>query len=498
MINTKANQHPSSLPRTLHRAKAADRLAMGVNYCEPWFDASYILVDKVERPTKTTIAYLNFLDPFDNEVWYLVLGTIFFSALVHQFIEYMYQGQEGRSFRRWFMDNLYSSFLGFTQNFNYEPPSLAGRIYAFSFAFWAMLMGATYTANLAAHYVDRPVPVPLLRDIEHAQEKGGKFCTHDKSASDDHIRERYEEIDRLGKGFPVDMYDALNNGTCNLLVGTKQEYDEFKLLQDYNPNCELFEVSTQIKEVDASFVTRLDPGVKCSGLVNEVFTYYLSEMKAHGEFDKKWNKYYRNRMQEENDANFSTCGNLPKVTDDEGRRLTSSTNTDFTRMLRGLKTTAAVFTEVDGAEGDEEINKLSIQQMAGTFLCHLLLSILAIGCALASRFEHKRNTSRHSGKDCSYTRDASLKTQVRVVRLQAKLDSMASQMDSLSNQMEMMKSKFDGELCNQMEMVLSKLDRICGEETVEFRSAGENNYQTSVELIYSKTIENTVENSADP
>ena len=62
----------------------------------------------------------------------------------------------------------------------------------------------------------------------------------------------------------------------------------------------------------------------------------------------------------------------------------------------------------------------------------------------------------------------------------------------------MMKSKFDGELCNQMEMVLSKLDRICGEGTVEFESAGENNYQTSVDLIYSKTIENTVENSADP
>ena len=92
---------------------------------------------------KNEIIWLNWVAPFEKEVWWLIIATLFISGFTYQIIEYIANKRNDRTLRRWTMDHLYLSFLNCTQNFAHEPTSLGGRVFAVSFAFWAMLIGGT-------------------------------------------------------------------------------------------------------------------------------------------------------------------------------------------------------------------------------------------------------------------------------------------------------------------------------------------------------------------
>ena len=103
-----------------------------------------ILVRKVNpEEMKNGIIWLNWLTPFEKEVWCLIIATLFLSGFTYQIIEYIANKRNDRTLRRWTMDHLYMSFLNFTQNLEHKPTTLGGRVFAFFFSFWAMLIGGT-------------------------------------------------------------------------------------------------------------------------------------------------------------------------------------------------------------------------------------------------------------------------------------------------------------------------------------------------------------------
>ena len=130
--------------------KSVERMDNGVAFLEPWFDGSLILIDKNEPPKdQRRIHWFNWLRPFEHSVWYVTILTVFVSGWVFQLIEHLSDDRNERPFFQWMMDNLYLSALNSTQNFEYAPESTAGRLFGFSMAMWALVMTATYTANLA-------------------------------------------------------------------------------------------------------------------------------------------------------------------------------------------------------------------------------------------------------------------------------------------------------------------------------------------------------------
>ena len=109
-----------------------ERMDRGVAFLEPWFDGSLILIDKKDPLTDTKrIFWFNWLRPFEIPVWALTILTIIMSAWVFQFIEFMADERNERPFWQWTMDNLYLSALNSTQNFEYAPSSVAGRLFGF-------------------------------------------------------------------------------------------------------------------------------------------------------------------------------------------------------------------------------------------------------------------------------------------------------------------------------------------------------------------------------
>lgn len=444
---TKTTPH-LTLPHSFLRAKTTGRLEEGIAFCEPWFDGSFIMIDNTQPPIKKSAPRLdNWLRPFSLEVWLMVAATLVLSSLVYQFLESVHGEQEERSKRRWFMDNLYLSSINFTQNYVYEPRTLAGRLFGVSFAFWAMLIGATYTANLASLLVDRPNVITPVADINDAIKRQMTFCTHETSASEVYVEETFGTfLTNFPRKEVAYMYDSLNNGECDLIVGTLQEFEEFKTLKRYNPTCDLEFVGRKIKDVDASFVTKVDPGVKCSGLVNEVFNYYLSAMKDGPFFADQWDAYNQLRAQKENVEQPDFSCSVGDVGSSEGRRRLSSASDAYhwtrrrlqgdtlPRILRGAKSGGAVGGAVAAGEDGGSEDSLTANEMAGTFVLHLAGCLVAVAVALASRVEKRVNVRRHSSKNLTLSEEDSLRLQI---------DSMSSQMGLMSNQIEMILTKLD-------------------------------------------------------
>jgi hypothetical protein len=126
-----------------------ERMNLGVTFMEPWYDSSIILIGKEYPPEDTNEVNLwNWLRPYHNTVWYLVLATIFLSALVHQWLEWMADEREGRTFKRWTADCMYTSLLNFTQNYEYQPRNAAGRLFGVSMAIWALVSSRGVQSSL--------------------------------------------------------------------------------------------------------------------------------------------------------------------------------------------------------------------------------------------------------------------------------------------------------------------------------------------------------------
>jgi hypothetical protein len=90
--------------------KSTERMDRGVAFLEPWFDGSIVLINKEDPPVQPKGFNLwNWLRPFTPSVWVLTIVTVIISGIMYQIIEHFTDEREGRSFARWFSDNLVSS-----------------------------------------------------------------------------------------------------------------------------------------------------------------------------------------------------------------------------------------------------------------------------------------------------------------------------------------------------------------------------------------------------
>jgi len=395
----------------------ANRINEGISFTSPVFSSPLIMIRNVE-PSVNRIAYFNWLIPFENEVWLVVLAVIIISSFIFQFLEYIGNGREDRSFRKWTKDNIYLGFLNFTQNFSHEPKTLGGCIFAISFSFWAMLVGAAYTANLTSYLVEGSRSGFVLVNIEDAIARDMSICVVGESAQYSYMIEKYPESKSLliPLNLEVDEYTALNKKECELLVTTKRRFDQLKLQAEYNPYCYLKWEGREITTFNEAFATTIDPD-KCTSIVNEVFNYYITSMRANITLD--WDEQVLREATREpcdnknpsatttednNRRRMMTRRNLIK-SDDYGSGDESSTGSTISghHDHRYLENGSGSGSDSGNSSGGRKLvteseDSLSLKQMTGTFLVHVLGSFIAIVVSLLSLYERKKNVKRHSKK----------------------------------------------------------------------------------------------------
>jgi hypothetical protein len=195
-----------------------DRRKLGISFPVGWFDASTILVqNSVEKVAEFEVTA--FLKPFSNEVWYLICAVIFFSGIVYWMIDKIeYPADKINTV-------VYDTFLTtltFTQHHMYWDPSThAKRIFAYSAAFWALVLASAYTANLASFLVAQQTPLILAQNLDQVFEKQLPLCIRDGAAVFNQISNEYNAKGGVNFRASPDfqqVYEDLRSGRCDMMA----------------------------------------------------------------------------------------------------------------------------------------------------------------------------------------------------------------------------------------------------------------------------------------
>lgn len=381
-----------------------ERMEKGVAYIEPWFDGSVIVIgidhDKNGNsgPDKTTIALWNWLKPFTPGVWWLIIFNIFGSALVYMFIEYMHQEREERSYKQWFGDNLYLSSLNFSQNFQYAPRNTAGRIFGISMSLWALLITATYTANLASMLVEENTPTLIIETLEQIAGLDIPVCTYKGTTGDDIIRKEYTNVRRVPKNTELEAYQGLRKGECGFVATYHDNWLMYQGFSEFNPQCNLEWIGNGrvVEIIKSGFAVKADSGNLCTSIVKDVLNIHMIEIIKEGVLEKIWQKH-RDHVQDKNCSNTGTNEgdtDTDEDGDNSGRRLRQQRS-----LLFGpASSESAEQTDDAGTSGGDEVydetNSLNARQMAGTFFIHWLLMALSIITSIVTNYRKKKNPDK--------------------------------------------------------------------------------------------------------
>lgn len=374
--------------------KSLERMDMGVAYLEPWYDASIILIEKREQDgwyhdASGPLALWNWARPFDANVWLLIIATILLSGLVYQFLEFNDGDRQDRSQAQWFNDNVYLSLLNFTQNFSYAPTSSATRLFSVSMAFWAMIVGATYTANLAGFMISQRQQAPTINSILEAINQEIPICTYANTNSDVVIKERYPNAIRVPFATEREMYESFHSGKCGLVADHTSSWYTKRLRKQFNPDCNLEVVEQQVADIKASFAIKADVGFKCTSLIRDVLDVHMKEMIAEGDIRKAWERY-RARLRDNQctfppqDTGATSSGIMNAYAENGGSRRLQNNN-------RNANSQTADIGEGVGGSGEES---LSVNEMAGTFILHFGLMFVAIVISLGTPYWERWKQSR--------------------------------------------------------------------------------------------------------
>lgn len=373
--------------------QSLERMEKGVAYVEPFFDGSLILVDQKDPPEDgSSINLLNWALPFEPAVWAVTIFTIVLSACVYQLIEHLNGEREGRPMVQWFSDNLFLSSLNFTQNFEYAPNSVAGRIFSVSMGLWALVMTATYTANLASLFVEE-LRYPIVVDsIEQAIKLDYPICTYGNTNADRMVKEKHPEAIRIPKDTELETFMALRRGECKLAISYKDNWLSFRGNQQYNPDCDLEWVGRDVDVIKSGFAIKADAGYRCTSLIRDVFNLHLVELIGKGVLRDAWEEHRAKTrdvtcdLEEDNEEDQSDR-RLNEDTKKETKKAeedfyvhAATPRQDYRRKLK--QTTSKGASTVEGASD----SSLTLVQMTGTFVLHWALMAISVMISLAAPY----------------------------------------------------------------------------------------------------------------
>ena len=387
-------------------AQTLDRMNMGVSFLQEWQDSSIILITKEgKEDISDEIKFWNWLRPYDYRVWALTVFTILLSGFVYQWLEWFADERDDRTMWEWWLENFYLSAINFTQAYEYSPKTLSARLFGISMAIWALVMTATYTANLASLLVDRKEEEAKIETIEQIAVFHKTICTYEGTFSDTLIADQYPSVRRFPKSTPEGVYEGLNSGECDYAADTVSSWLKLKLKREYNSLCDLEWVGGDkiVRKATAGFVVGSkgkSPGL-CSSLIRNVIDFHIQDLITDGFLDDAWDR------ENKRSQNIDCDSFRPELADNPGskdnprktRHLlqneAAATNCQRNvraasvsrRRLKGASGAAAASAAV--AAGGGESTKLTLNQMIGTFAFHWIMMAVAVAIAAINNMYQK-------------------------------------------------------------------------------------------------------------
>lgn len=331
-------------------ASSVERMALGVAFPESWYDASIIMVGKKDRSESTAFDPWAWLTPFDRGVWILILVSIVASGLVYWCLELIDPNSDKRRLENDPIDTTFLVAIAFTSHFEFHPRTHAARLFTFSVAFWALLVGAAYTANLASFLVVRNQPTLEFTSVAEAVRLNLPLCTYASTQADVAVSQAFPQANIVRKELIEQVYEGVSSGECAVAITTVSSWNYFERVSTTNGNCDLEWIGRTFQFVPAGFATVADSGTYCTSLLRDVINYHFLRMKTEGFLEEAWNEH------------------LTKTTDWNCNAQGTNTN------------------EADGDSG-----QLTLQNMGGVFIFHAMLTGGALLLALVTKYrDHQK------------------------------------------------------------------------------------------------------------
>jgi len=325
--------------------KSLDRLALGINFPGSWYDASIILVGKKNREKKTKFKFFSWLDPFRSEVWILILVTIVGSGLTYCALEKIDVKTDRGELQNKPIETIFLAGLAFTTQFDFNPRTHPARLFTFSLSFWAMLMSATYTANLASFLVIKHTPKNTINDLEGAVQSGMRLCIWGTTVVNELLDDAFpsKKDNFIIKEREIEIFEGVSRGECDFAATTITSWETYKRDVKIDGVCDLEWVGRVFRGIHAGFGTKTDAGSRCTSLIKDVLELQLFKMREQGFIEEAWIEHHER-------TGTIDCGS-----------------------------------QLSKKEGEQDTVQMSIDNMLGIFILHYGFSFFAIISALFYR-----------------------------------------------------------------------------------------------------------------
>jgi hypothetical protein len=273
-------------------AQSIDRLGMGISYTEGWYDASIIMVAP-KNTNESKFDAWSWLDPFATGVWIMICVLIVFSGLVYWLLESINHKSDKRSLENSPIENIFLAGIVFTSHFEFRPRTHAARLFTLSLAFWALITGAAYTANLASFLVAANLPHQEIKSVNDAVQRQLNICVFESTQADEALTNEYPNAKIIRKKLEDEVYLGIVSGECGIAVVTMSSWEYFERDAEVNGGCHLNWVGRTFRFVSAGFATVSDSGALCTSLIRDVLNLHLMRMKEEDVLDEAWDNHLK-------------------------------------------------------------------------------------------------------------------------------------------------------------------------------------------------------------
>lgn len=173
------------------------------------------------------------------------------------------------------------------------------------------------------------------------------ICLQEGVAIDQYVSNKYSSANLVRKRTSRLVFDALNEGECEVAVVSLLDYEKFRRNIDVNGDCSLWWSGRVEQYVLSGLATAVDTGDFCTSLIDHVLDYHIMQMKFDGFFVRVMNDY------------LTRTGDLSCVSEETAL-------------------TVAALEE----EEEEDTTSLTLREMSGIFIVHAFLCFFALALAL--------------------------------------------------------------------------------------------------------------------
>jgi Ligand-gated ion channel len=340
-------------------AQTIERLAIPTSFPISWYDNSIVLGELVKPSSKSKPVFdvWSFLDPFQLTLWVSLLCCIAITGIVYYILELWNANADEMDLECKPIASIFYAAITFTGHYELRPQTHPARLVGFSFTFWSLIVGAAYTANLASFLVSPRTTSFKYNSIEKILKNKANVCVQKGGAIGKLLSQLYPEIKLVPKFPDEEIYKGLrypyNQGGCDVVAHQFNTFEIYENLRETNADCTMRSEKRILEVIPAGLATAVDTGSQyCTSLISHVLDYHITSMLDDGFIERIWKS-----------------------------------------QLDRIATVSCAVPNKGGSNtlSEDDTVSLTIQDVGGIFIVHVVLSFVAIFiAAIQFYYTHKK------------------------------------------------------------------------------------------------------------